>query len=168
MPTCMHVVLFQPGRPPNTGNVADCAPSMQVRCISSSLWASSLRTVTSNGRASTIAPCGYGWYGPTSTPTSGTPGRAGGSSSPAPGGAPPCTVSSSRKTIPSFSGAKPQGCRRSDRALAASCPHPHQRRSPQHQPFHRRRASYCFRRLFPPGWLGSRSKRYLGREGKTL
>ena len=30
------------------------------------------------------------------------------------------------------------------------------------------RASYCFRRLFPPGWLGSRSKRYLGREGKTL
>ena len=51
------------------------------------------------------------WYGPASTPTSETPGRAGGSSSPAPGGVSPCPVSRSRKTIPSFSGAKPQGCR---------------------------------------------------------
>ena len=30
MPTCMHVVLFQPEIPPNTGNVARLCAAMQV------------------------------------------------------------------------------------------------------------------------------------------
>lgn len=153
MPTCMHVVLFQPEIPPNTGNVADCAPPCRFRCISSSLWASSLRTVTSNGRASTIGPMWIWRCGPTSTPTSGTPGRADGSSSPAPAGTRPAPFRVHGKRFPRFRARDIRVAARSDRALAASCPHPHQRRSPQHQPFHCRwHRTVSGTRLRRAGW----------------
>lgn len=93
----MHVVLFQPEIPPNTGNVARLCAAMQV----------SLHLIEPLGfklEDRYLKRAGLDYWPhvdmavwPTSTPTSGTPGRAGGSSSPAPGGAPPCTVSSSRE-----------------------------------------------------------------------
>ena len=107
----MHVVLFQPEIPPNTGNVARLCAAMQV----------SLHLIEPLGfklEDRYLKRAGLDYWPhvdmavwPDLDAYIRNSGAGGGSSSPAPGGAPPCTVSSSRKTIPSFSGAKPQGCR---------------------------------------------------------
>ena len=105
----MHVVLFQPEIPPNTGNVARLCAAMQV----------SLHLIEPLGfklEDRYLKRAGLDYW-------------------------PHVDMA----VWPDLSKAK---------SAASTFPPP--------------RASYCFRRLFPPGWLGSRSKRYLGREGKTL
>ena len=87
----MHVVLFQPEIPPNTGNVARLCAAMQV----------SLHLIEPLGfkledRYLKRAGLDY-WPHVDMTVWPGLDAY---------------TVSRSRKTIPSFSGAKPQGCRR--------------------------------------------------------
>lgn len=107
----MHVVLFQPEIPPNTGNVARLCAAMQVSLhlieplgfkledrylkragldywphVDMAVWPDLDAYIRNAGAGRRLVL---------------TSARR----------APPCTVSSSRKTIPSFSGAKPQGCR---------------------------------------------------------
>lgn len=98
----MHVVLFQPEIPPNTGNVARLCAAMQVSLHLIEPLGFKLEDRYLKRRASTIGPMWIWRYGPTSTPTSGTPGRAGGSSSPAPGGAPPAPFRVHGKRFPRF------------------------------------------------------------------
>lgn len=107
----MHVVLFQPEIPPNTGNVARLCAAMQVSLhlieplgfkledrylkragldywphVDMAVWPDLDAYIRNAGAGRRLVL---------------TSARR----------APPCTVSSSRKTIHSFSGAKHQGCR---------------------------------------------------------
>lgn len=107
----MHVVLFQPEIPPNTGNVARLCAAMQVSLHLIEPLGFKLEDRYLKRRASTIGPMWIWRYGPTSTPTSGTPGRAGGSILTSARRRRPAPFRVHGKTIPSFSGAKPQGCR---------------------------------------------------------
>lgn len=150
----MHVVLFQPEIPPNTGNVARLCAAMQVSLhlieplgfkledrylkragldywphVDMAVWPDLDAYIRNSGAGRRLVL---------------TSARR---------GAALHRFEFTGKRFPRFRARNIRVAARSDRALAASCPHPHQRRSPQHQPFHRRGhrtvSGACFRRA---GW----------------
>ena len=133
----MHVVLFQPEIPPNTGNVARLCAAMQV----------SLHLIEPLGfkledRYLKRAGLDY-WPHVDMTVWPGldaylrTPGGQAARPHQRPAGCRPAPFRVHGKRFPRFRARNVRAAAGSDCALAASRPHPHQGRSPQHQPFHR-------------------------------